>query len=216
MSSLFADDNDPVRLTTEEILTLTEDEERDPTPEEWLNAAFFDGETLLLIDGNGEVVGEHGAPDQTAEIMDIIGWLGPRYQHACAQLKGKKTERDALIAAINAQYDPQIKRLEGRVAWLGMQYRDKLLEYTKTLIAAANGKTKTFRVGLLKLALRTRPGKLEVTDEATALQWAKLACPNAVEMKERLFVSRIPKEMELPPNASGMVRIPSSEVFTME
>lgn len=187
-----------------------------------LTTLLLSQDMILLVDGNGEVVGVHGAPgaDQTtAEGMDqIVSWYGPRRKRAVARLAGLEAEHAALIREINEHYTPLIKRQKGLIAWLDGMYREPLRALASRLLAGQ--KSRSVKVGLLNLSFRKKPERVEVVDAATAVQWARLACPDAVKVEETVLVSMIPDALRraLPgiEGASGLRLVPPSDVFKVE
>lgn len=181
---------------------------------EALPTILFAGKDLLLVDKNGEIIGEQSAPDSSAADDEIISYLGPRLKRAQARLAGLAAEKEELIDQINRHYDPQINQARGYISFLRCNYIDRLRDLASRMLEGA--RSVPVRSDCSQLKFRKKPGKTEITDMETALLWAKVACPDAIKTVEGILVSRIPADMELSESASGLRRLPAEDTFEVE
>jgi len=192
--------------------TETLDESADDGP----ITLLLSGNLLIHVDGNGEVIGMPDAPEESAQIFEIAAYYGPRKQRFEGKIAGLEAEKAFHLKRIADHYDPQIKQQKSGLAWLEARFREPLRQWAlQNLLGKAR---KTTQIGLLTLSFRKTTEKLEIVDEATAVQWAKLTCPDAVKVKESLLVSLVPAELRetLKEDSSGLRVVPPSDVFTVK
>jgi hypothetical protein len=174
----------------------------DAAPADTEITLVFAGKQLISVDANGD------APAVDADIHEIIRYISSRKAPAEARLAELEAGKALLLQKVNEYYDPLINQQKGILKWLTGQYSQVLESFTRA--ALVGQKTKSLRVGLLKLGLRMGRDSIKVNDEKTAIQWAKLVCPAAV--KESLLKSEIPAGVALTA-ASGMERVEGEDTF---
>ena len=163
----------------------------------------------------GEVLGVvEQVPEQDAEALAM--WLGEALTRAKADLEGIRAVRESWLHRIEDIYGPQERAAVARVDWLqsgNPGWVALLRDYAAQKLAGA--KTKTLKLGLLKLAFRSSRESVEVVDEQAAVEWVKDIAPAAV--KQSLLKSAIPPHLrESLPADSGMVFHPAGETETFE
>jgi len=155
-------------------------------------AIVTDSENTAIVDREtGEILEVMGAPEDTVEIEEIATWVGQKRAYALAKLEGLEAEKKALIARIDDQYDPQIKRYDRFAEWCKIRYFDRLRGYACQLLEGQ--KARSVKIHLLTLAFRKTRPKTSVVDADAALAWAEARCPEAVT--KSLLVSMVPVEL---------------------
>jgi hypothetical protein len=211
--------------TTEDVTLqegVEEGEQDDSEGAEGTAIVLFAGKDFLLVDANGEVIGEQSAPADTADIEEIVGYLGPRLMRASARLVALETERAAMFEQIRRHYDPQITRAKSYQSWLKGAYLAPLRDLALDLLAGK--KLRSVKVGLLTLKFKRKPARLEVVSESLAVNWAKLIYPEAVKTTGKFLVSQLPEAARAmylnsatPPEVhTGLAVIEAADGFEVE
>lgn len=84
--------------------------------------------------------------------------------------------RDAEVARIRARYESLITPISARM----LSYEEAVREIA---LRADFGKKKSRTVGNGSYGVRSVPERVEITDKALALEWAKQHCPGAVQVE---------------------------------
>jgi hypothetical protein len=137
-----------------------------------------------------------GAPDDSADIEEIINWVGGRRAFAQAKASGLIVERDALLKRINDQYNPQINYYTRFADWTITRYFNQLREFAAR--ALVGKKSKTLKFNLLVMKFSSTRAKTEILEgqEDAALAYVKELCPDAVAVKESILKTELKAAVE--------------------
>jgi len=151
---------------------------------------------VTIDESTGEVLSVDGAPDDTADIEEIINWVGGRRAFAQAKAEGLKVERDLLLKRINDQYNPQINYYSRFADWTIMRYFNQLREFAAR--ALVGKKTKTLKFNMLVLKFGVTRAKTEILEgqEDEALAYVKTMCPEAIAVKENILKTELKAAVE--------------------
>lgn len=166
-----------------------------PAEQEQIVLLTDGAENLVTIDANtGEIIAVDGAPADSAEVEEIVKWVGGRRAFALAKAAGITAERDQLLAKINAQYTPQINYYTRFAEWTTVRYYGILKDYARRVLAG--GKIKTAKVHLLALKFGTTRYSIDITDPEKALDWARQYCPEGIKTTESVLKTEVSKVIE--------------------
>ncbi len=157
---------------------------------------FETDEIILILDGatntvtvdqaTGEVLAVEGAPEDTADIQEILKWVGDRRIFALAKAEGLRAERDVILKRINDQYNPQINHMENFAKWCIIRYFNQLRDFAAR--ALVGKKTKTLKANLLVLKFGTTRERVDLLPglENDALQYVEEFCADAITIKKSI------------------------------
>lgn len=149
-------------------------------------------ETIVTFDTEtGEVLGVVDAPDDATDINDTVEWIGARRAYAVAKAQGLTAERDVLLAKINEQYNPKIKRLERFADWMVLTYYNRLKEFAAR--ALTGQKTKTLKIAMLTMKFGKTRASTQILEgmEEVALQHVKMLVPDAIKVSESILKTEL-------------------------
>jgi hypothetical protein len=116
-------------------------------------------------------------PMSEAEIDDAMSEIMRRMAWYDGQIKQAKEAERLEVERINARYNRRLAPL---------QTRREEIEALACLLAQRatfGGKKRSRSVGNGTFGVRATPERVEITDKAVALEWAKSHCPEAVEVQ---------------------------------
>jgi hypothetical protein len=154
-----------------------------------------DYQDLEVIDGylvapDGEIVGLAERPGEF-HVAD---------QASAEWVLDKMAKHDAEIAALEMRLkalQQNLQRMQGQEirgrSFLEYRFGGELIEFARRNL---KGRCKTWTCAYGSVAFKKQPRGVEVLDEEAAIKWAKVVCPAAVQVKEKLLIS-LCKEMVL-------------------
>lgn len=185
---------------TEESTSLAEQ----PTSDQTLGEEDGTDQIVLLTDGaanlvtlderTGEVIDVEGAPDDAADIEYLVEWVGSKRAWSLARAEGLTAERDALLARIHKQFDPQINYYTKFADWTIVRYYHRLKEFAAR--ALKGKKVKTLKHSLLVMKFGLTKPKTDILENEKAVLYVKEACPDALSVKESVLKTEIVKAIE--------------------
>ena len=188
---------------------------------------FGEGDEQMIVEidtASGEILRDEMAPPETATAVEAERYLSPRIAYLEAKLAGLIAERDMRLARISERYDPEIGSAQSTLAWLrmGAGFREVLRAFAASALAGA--KTRSLRLGDLKLGFKKQKALVQISDPEAALAWCKSWMPQAVVVKESVQISRIPEELkagwiantDTQYTADGFTVRPEADVFEIK
>jgi hypothetical protein len=162
-----------------------------------LTTANQDGVIYKIDEETGEVLGlciESGAcpgytkGDFIVDSPEKAEWLLGRLQSLDAEQTGLEARYKAILDGLREQ----IARVDARRAGLFYKYENQLVGFAKENLVPGK---KFWQCPFGKVSFRAFGAKLRVTDQALALEWAKLNAPEAIKTTEEFQISKLPDDM---------------------
>lgn len=153
----------------------------------------------IIDPSTGEVVGAYGWLDKDDVETEQELWL---VQQQILKIESLMIGEQAQMKRIVEMCEKRIKSLQRRRDWIEQKYGASAFDVAKKLLPKGR---KTYTSPYGEVSFRTTKDRLVIDDQSQAVQWAKLAAPDAVKKVETVLVSKIP--------ASTMNKIMSLEVF---
>jgi hypothetical protein len=136
---------------------------------------IYDDETMATVDEEtGEIYGLVAAPSGTENIKDIAEWLGEKLTWIDARLAGLTAEKQSWLDKVSKMYDPRLNHFHRLRDYLIALYKPIFDVYAKGAIFNDDGslktRSKTIKIGLLRMNFRTTRARTDVLKEAEAVE----------------------------------------------
>ena len=156
--------------------------------EQWTTTVEIDGNTydretgeLLIASGRKS----DWVPQDSADFE----WLGDRMGEADAEIAAIEERRKFY----NENFDAMVRDVKRKKDGLLYKFGRMIEDFARANLP--KGK-KTWTCPTMSVAFRTNPARVAVKDDEVALGWARNNAPDAVQILEKFYVSKLPAEVK--------------------
>lgn len=161
------------------------------------NLLFFSGETFIILDEDGEILGLKDAPQESEDIRKVIDYATNLRQFAIAEAEGLRARKRVLQDKLDKQFDSRILTSERLVSYIERTYTATCESYAREVIGeklhAAKGAVRSIKLDFATLQFNKERTKCEIDEsidpedpnaEATpkAVPFFAEHCPEAVRV----------------------------------